>query len=177
MGDGWDKGPAPFVFTGSHSAQGHRFGIVVSRFHQAVTEGLLREAVAELVELGANPREIHVAKVPGAFEIPMAAKKMALAGKYDAVICLGAVVRGETPHFEYISAEVSRGVADIALQTGVPILYGVLTVDTLRQALERSGVKSAGRKKGKGEADLNRGRQTARAAVEMASLMKQIPPA
>ena len=106
--------------------------------------------------------------------MPLAAKKMALSGRYDAVICLGAVIRGETPHFEYISAEVSRGIASTALETGVPILFGVLTTDTVRQAVERSGAGEAPGKGRKAELEMNRGRQTALSAVEMANLMKQL---
>lgn len=162
----------PKYIEGDHSAHGLRFGIVVSRFNDSITEPLLEGALHVLVAQGADLEDVHVARVPGAFEIPLVAKRMALSKQYDSVICLGAVIKGETPHFEYISAEVSRGIARTALETGIPILYGVLMTDTVEQARERASQGSELRDNVKGNI-LHRGRQAALAAVEMANLMKQ----
>jgi len=126
-------------------------------------------AIRVLMENGADREQISVAKVPGAFEIPLVAKKMALSRQYDSVICLGAVIKGETHHFEYISTEVSRGVAAVALETGIPIIFGVLMTDNLKQAMERAGVGSD-----VGVNENHRGRQAAMAAMEMANLMRQL---
>lgn len=154
----------PKTIEGDQSARGLKFGIVVSRFNEFVTERLLEGAVQVLTEQGADPDLIEIARVPGAFEVPLVAKKMALSRRYDAVICLGAVIRGETPHFEYISAEVARGIAQSALETGVPILFGVLTTHNVAQAMERA----------EGDRTRHRGRQAAWSAIEVANLMKQI---
>jgi 6,7-dimethyl-8-ribityllumazine synthase len=151
------------VFEGKLLAKGLRFGIVVSRFNDFIGDRLLGGAVDALKRSGADEQSIDVFKVPGAFEIPMVAKKAVESGKYDAIICLGAVIRGATPHFDYVAAEVSKGIASVAMEAGVPISFGVLTTDTIEQAIERAGTKSG-----------NKGWDAAYAAIEMANLMKQI---
>ena len=163
----------PKYIEGSHSAHDLKFGIVVSRFNEFITDPLLDGALEVLRERGADLEQIHVARVPGAFEIPLVAKKMALSRQYDAVICLGAVIKGETPHFEYIATEVSSGIARTALETGVPILFGVITTDSVAQALERAGLSPDS--KGAVSSQVNhRGRQAALAAIEMANLIKKL---
>jgi len=142
-------------------AEGKRFGIIVSRFNSFISEKLLSGAVDALVRSGAADDAIDVIKVPGAFEIPLVAKKIAAQKKYHAVICLGAVIRGATPHFDYVSAEVSKGVAAASMETGVPIIFGVLTTDTIEQAIERAGTKAG-----------NKGFDSAIAAIEMANLFE-----
>jgi len=142
-------------------AKGKRFALVVSRFNDFITEKLLQGALDALVRCGAHEQDITVVKVPGAFEIPLVAKKMALQKKFDAVCCLGAVIRGATPHFDYISAEVSKGIAAVSLETSVPIIFGVITADTIEQAIERAGTKAG-----------NKGWHAAMAAVEMANLFE-----
>ncbi|MFQ5927481.1 MAG: 6,7-dimethyl-8-ribityllumazine synthase [Terriglobia bacterium] len=149
---------------GNLNARGLRFGIVVSRFNSFITERLLGGALDALERAGADSRKIEVVRVPGSFEIPVAAKKFSASGRYDAVICLGAILRGETSHFEYLSAEVARGVQRAALDTGVPIAFGVITVDTLEQAIERAGAKSG-----------NKGGEAALTAIEMANLLRRAP--
>ncbi|MGC2064027.1 MAG: 6,7-dimethyl-8-ribityllumazine synthase [Thermodesulfovibrionales bacterium] len=151
------------VIQGELQAKGLTFGIVVSRFNDFITAKLLDGAVDALVRHGAKEEDIDVVKVPGAFEIPLAAKKLAAKGKYQAIICLGTVIRGSTPHFDYIAAEVSKGVASASLDTGVPIAFGVLTTDTIEQAVERAGTKSG-----------NKGFDSAMTAIEMAQLMKKL---
>jgi 6,7-dimethyl-8-ribityllumazine synthase len=151
------------VFEGKLLAKGLRFGIVISRFNDFIGERLLGGALDALNRHGADEESIDVFKVPGAFEIPLIAKKAAESGKYDAVICLGAVIRGGTPHFDYVAAEVSKGIANVSIEAGVPISFGVLTTDTLEQAIERAGAKSG-----------NKGWDAAFAAVEMANLIKQM---
>lgn len=151
----------PQYFEGKLDAKGLKFGIVVSRFNSFISERLLEGAVDALVRHGADDKAIHVARVPGAFEIPLATKKMADAGKYDAVICLGAVIRGSTPHFDYVAAEVSKGVASVSLESGVPIAFGVLTTDTIEQAVERAGTKAG-----------NKGFEAAVTAIETVNLLK-----
>ncbi len=148
---------------GELTAKGFKFGIVVSRFNDFITGRLLDGAVDALLRHGAEENDIEVVKVPGAFEIPMAAKKMSAAKKYDAILCLGAVIRGATPHFNYVSAEASKGVGAVALEASMPVLFGVLTTDNLEQAIERAGSKSG-----------NKGWETAMAAIEMANLYKKI---
>jgi 6,7-dimethyl-8-ribityllumazine synthase len=145
------------------NAAGKKFGIVVSRFNDFITDRLTSGAVDALVRSGAADEDIEIVKVPGAFEIPLIAKKMAARGKYDAIICLGAVIRGATPHFEYISSEVAKGVAQVSMESKIPVIYGVLTCDTIEQAIERSGTKSG-----------NKGYDAAIAAIEMVNLSKQI---
>lgn len=144
---------------GNINAKAKRFGIVVSRFNEVISKSLLSGAVDCLKRHECDEKNITVAYVPGAFEIPFAAKKMAESKKYDAVICLGAVIRGATPHFEYIASEVSKGVANVGLTTGVPVIFGVITSDTIEQALERAGTKAG-----------NKGWDAAVAAMEMADL-------
>ncbi len=151
------------VFEGKLIAEGLRFGIVVSRFNDFIGERLLGGALDALNRSGADEANVDIFKVPGAFEIPMIAKKAALSGLYDAVICLGAVIRGSTPHFDYVAAEVSKGVANVSLEAGIPISFGVLTTDTLEQAIERAGSKAG-----------NKGWDAAVAAIEMANLIRQM---
>lgn len=151
------------IYEGKLLAQGLKFGIVVSRFNDFIGERLLGGALDALKRSGADEKNIDVFKVPGAFEIPLVAKKAASTGRYDAVICLGAVIRGATPHFDYVANEVSKGIAHAGLEAGVPISFGVLTTDTLEQAIERAGSKSG-----------NKGWDAAVAAIEMANLIKQM---
>jgi len=147
---------------GRLNASGLKFGIIVSRFNDFITEKLLSGALDALTRSGAGKDDITIARVPGAFEIPMAAKKMAESGGFDAVISLGAVIRGSTPHFDYVAAEVSKGIAAIGLETGVPVSFGVVTTDTIEQAIERAGSKAG-----------NKGWDAAVSAIEMANLFKQ----
>jgi len=151
------------IFEGELQAKGLKFGIVVSRFNEFITSKLLDGAVDALVRHGAREDDIDLAKVPGSFEIPLIAKKMALKGTYNAIICLGTVIRGATPHFEYIAAEVSKGIASASLETGVPIAFGIITSDTIEQAVERAGTKSG-----------NKGWDAAVTAIEMAQLQKKL---
>jgi 6,7-dimethyl-8-ribityllumazine synthase len=140
-----------------------RFGIVASRFNDFISGRLIEGAIDALIRAGAEEKEIQLVRVPGAFELPLAAKKMAKSGRYDAVICLGAVIRGATPHFDYISAEVSKGIAVVGLETEVPVIFGVLTTDTLEQAIERAGSKGG-----------NKGWDAAMTAIEMVDLFKKL---
>ncbi len=151
------------VIEGSLNAEGIKVGIVVSRFNDFITGKLLEGAVDALVRHGANDADIEVVKVPGAFEIPMATKKMVASNKYEAIICLGAVIRGATPHFNYVAGEVAKGVGQLSMEAGIPVLFGVLTTDNLEQAIERSGAKSG-----------NKGWDTAMACIEMVNLFKNI---
>jgi len=144
-------------------AKGMRFGIVASRFNDFISGKLIEGALDALTRAGADEKDITIAKVPGAFEIPLAAKRMARTGKVDAVICLGAVIRGATPHFEYISAEVSKGIATVALDMEIPVVFGVITTDTIEQAIERAGTKSG-----------NKGFDAALSAVEMVDLFRKM---
>jgi 6,7-dimethyl-8-ribityllumazine synthase len=153
----------PETIEGKIVAKGMKFGIVASRFNDFICSRLIEGAVDALVRAGAEEKDIEVAKVPGAFEIPVTAKKLAKSGKYDAVICLGAVIRGATPHFEYISAEVAKGIALVGLEAEVPVVFGVVTTDTIEQAIERAGSKSG-----------NKGWDAALTAVEMIDLFKRI---
>lgn len=164
----------PTFYSGTDSVQGLSFAVVVSRFNPVVTEALLESALRTFLDRGVHPDQIHVARVPGAFEIPVVARRMAQTGRFDAVLCLGAVVRGETPHFDYIAAEVSRGISAVALETGVPVLMGVLTVDTLEQAMVRAGLRAGSPHRKASDAETNRGRQGALAAIEMATLLRQL---
>jgi len=150
-------------FEGLLLGKGLKFGVVISRFNEFLTKKLLEGAQDALLRHGVNEEDIEIAWVPGSFEIPLVAKKLAETKRFDAVICLGAVVRGGTPHFEYIAAEVTKGIAKVGLDTGLPIIYGVLTADTLEQAIERSGTKMG-----------NRGFDAAVEAIEMANLIKSI---
>lgn len=151
----------PKVLEGRLSAEGYRFAIVVSRFNDFVSSRLADGAMDALIRHGADAQTVVLAKVPGAFEIPLMAKRFAQSGRYDAVICLGAVIRGSTPHFDYVAAEVSKGIASVALETNVPVTFGVLTTDNLEQAIERAGSKSG-----------NKGWEAAMAAIEMVNLFK-----
>jgi 6,7-dimethyl-8-ribityllumazine synthase len=153
----------PKVIEGKIVARGMKFGIVASRFNDFICGRLIDGAVDALTRSGAEEKNIDVIKVPGAFEIPIAAKKLAKSGKYDAVICLGAVIRGATPHFEYISAEVSKGIALVGLETEIPVVFGVVTTDTIEQAIERAGSKSG-----------NKGWDAALSAIEMVDLFKKL---
>ena len=144
-------------------AEGKKFALVVSRFNDFITEKLLSGALDALIRSGAVDEDIEVVKVPGAFEIPLLAQKMAKTNRFDAVICLGAVIRGSTPHFDYVSAEVSKGVAAVSMEAEIPVIFGVITVDTIEQAIERAGTKAG-----------NKGWSSAIAAVEMANLFEII---
>ncbi len=151
------------IIEGKLLAEGKNFALVVSRFNDFITEKLLSGAFDALTRSGAKAENIDIVKVPGAFEIPLAAKKLAQKGRYHAVICLGAVIRGATPHFDYVSAEVSKGIAQVSLESSIPIIFGVVTTDTLEQAIERAGAKSG-----------NKGWSAAMAAVEMANLIEAV---
>ena len=151
----------PRVLEGHLRAEGFRFGIIVSRFNDFISSRLAEGAMDALVRHGADQEQVSLVKVPGAFEIPVTAKKMAASGRYDAIVCLGAVIRGATPHFEYIAAEVSKGIASVSLDTGIPVTFGVLTTDNLEQAIERAGSKSG-----------NKGWEAAVSAIEMVNLYK-----
>ena len=145
---------------GNLKADGKKFGIIVARFNSFICEKLLEGALDSLLRSGASDEDIDVVRVPGAFEIPLIAKKMATSQKYDAVICLGVVIRGATPHFDVVVNEVSKGSAQVGLDTGVPVIFGVLTTETIEQAIERSGTKAG-----------NKGSEVAVAAIEMADLI------
>ncbi len=151
------------VIEGKLDAHKMKFGIIVSRFNSFITEKLLEGAIDALKRHGGEEQNIDVVRVPGSFEIPFFAHKMAASGKYDALICLGAVIRGDTPHFEYIAGEVSRGISSAMLEHRIPIAFGVLTTNTLEQAIERAGSKMG-----------NKGFEAAQTAIEMASLSKEI---
>jgi 6,7-dimethyl-8-ribityllumazine synthase len=153
----------PKTIEGKIVAKGMRFGIVASRFNDFICGRLIDGAVDALTRSGAEDKNIDIVKVPGAFEIPIVAKKLAKSGRYDAVICLGAVIRGATPHFEYISAEVSKGIALVGLETEVPVVFGVITTENIEQAIERAGSKSG-----------NKGWDAALSAIEMVDLFKKI---
>ena len=150
-------------FEGMLLGEGLKFGLVLSRFNEFITKKLLEGAQDALLRHGVNEEDIEIAWVPGTFEIPLVAKKLAEAKRYNAVICLGAVVRGATPHFEYIAAEVTKGIARVSLETGLPVIYGIITADTLEQAIERAGTKEG-----------NHGFKAAVTAIEMANLVKGI---
>ncbi len=151
------------IFEGDLQAKGLKFGIVMSRFNEFITAKLLDGAIDALVRHGAREEDIDVAKVPGSFEIPLIARKMAAKGTYSAIICLGTIIRGATPHFEYIAAEVSKGIASVSLETGMPIAFGIITSDTIEQAVERAGTKSG-----------NKGWDAAVTAIEMAQLQRKL---
>lgn len=144
-------------------AQNLKFGIVTGRFNEFISSKLLGGAIDGLLRHGAEEKNIEISWVPGAFEIPLAAKKMAESGKFDSIICLGAVIRGSTPHFDYVAAEVSKGIAKVMLDTGVPVIFGVLTTESIEQAIERAGTKAG-----------NKGYDAAVTAIEMANLLKVI---
>jgi 6,7-dimethyl-8-ribityllumazine synthase len=148
---------------GQYHAKGRKFVLVVSRFNELITKRLLEGAIDCIERHGGETENINVVWVPGSFELPTVAMKLASGGKYDAVVCLAAVIRGGTVHFEYIAAEVTKGIAQVALQTGLPVIYGVLTCDTLEEAVERAGTKQG-----------NKGWQAALSAIEMADLMDRL---
>lgn len=153
----------PKIIEGKLDAKGLRVGLLVSRFNSFISDRLVEGAIDGLLRHNAEKEDINIVRVPGAYEIPPAAKKMADSGRYDAIVCLGAVIRGATPHFDYVSAEVSKGVASVSLDSGIPVAFGVLTTDTIEQAIERAGSKSG-----------NKGFDAAMAAVEMANLYKAL---
>jgi len=151
------------IVEGNLQAKGLKFAIIVSRFNDFISERLLGGALDALVRSGALDADIQVVKVPGAWEIPLTAKRLAEKQTCDAIVCLGAVIRGNTPHFEYVSAEVSKGIAAVSLEHGIPVTFGVLTTDSIEQAIERAGSKAG-----------NKGWDAAQAAIEMANLMKKL---
>ncbi len=150
-------------FEGMLLGKGLKFGLVISRFNEFITKKLVEGAQDALLRHGVNEVDIDIVWVPGSFEIPLVAKKLAQSKKYNAVICLGAVVRGGTPHFEYIATEVTKGIAEVGLETGLPVIYGIITADTLEQAIDRAGTKMG-----------NAGFAAAENAIEMANLLKSI---
>lgn len=150
------------IYEGQLVAQGLKFGIIVGRFNEFIGGKLLSGSIDGLKRHGVAEEDIEILWVPGAFEIPLMAKKMAKSGKYDAVICLGAVIRGATPHFDYVSGEVTKGIASVSLDTEIPVVFGVLTTDTIEQAIERAGTKAG-----------NKGYDAAVTAIEMANLIDQ----
>jgi len=152
----------PKNYQGALNGKGFRFAIVASRWNDFLTSRLVEGALDALERLGTAEKSVAVYRVPGAFEIPLAAMKVARAGKFDAVICLGTIIRGQTPHFEYIASEVARGIAQAGMETGVPVLFGIVTADTLEQAIDRAGVKLG-----------NKGFEAATAAVELANLYRE----
>ncbi len=154
----------PKVVEGKLSAAGLKFGIVVSRFNHFVTDRLLEGALDGLNRCGARDADLEVFKVPGTFEIPVTTRRLAQSGRYDAILCLGAVIRGSTPHFDYIASEVSKGIAQTSLEFGLPVAFGVLTTNNVEQAIERAGTKHG-----------NKGFEAALSAVEMANLFKELP--
>ena len=157
------KNIMPKIIEAKLDASGKKYGIIVARFNDFITDRLTGGAIDTLMRHGASDENIEIYKVPGAFEIPFVAKKLAALKKYDAVICLGAVIRGATPHFEYVSSEAAKGIAVVSLETGVPVVFGVLTTDTIEQAIERAGSKAG-----------NKGAEAAMSAIEMANLMNEL---
>lgn len=151
------------TYEGNLLAKGLKIGIVVGRFNEFISSKLLGGAIDAIVRHGGEESNIEMAWVPGSFEIPLAAQKMAISKKYDAVICLGAVIRGSTPHFDFVAAEVSKGIAKVSLDTGVPVIFGVITTDTIEQAIERAGTKAG-----------NKGYDAGVTAIEMANLFKNM---
>ena len=153
----------PVTHQGRLSAGGFRFALVSSRWNDFLTGRLVEGALDALERLGADEGSVEHFRVPGSFEIPLVAHKLAQSGRFDAVVCLGTVIRGQTPHFEYVAGEVTKGIAQVAMQTGVPVLYGIVTADTLEQAIDRAGVKAG-----------NKGFEAAMSAVEMVNLLKAV---
>ncbi len=152
----------PKIWEGNLLASGLRFGIVVSRFNEFMTQRLLEGALDALIRHGAKEEDIEIVRVPGAFEIPLMTKVMANSKKYDAIVALGVVIRGATPHFDYVATEVAKGIAQVQLETGIPIGFGIITADTIEQAIERAGSKAG-----------NKGWQAAIAAIEMINVLKK----
>lgn len=153
----------PITIEGHLSAQGLRFAVVIARFNSFITDKLLSGACDALNRHGADTDDTEIVYVPGAFELPLAAQKVAASGRVDAVICLGAVIRGATPHFEYVCAEAAKGIAKVGLDSGLPVIFGVITADTQEQAIERAGSKAG-----------NKGWEAAVSAIEMANLMREL---
>ena len=153
----------PNIMEGKILGEGKKFALVVGRFNDFITDRLVGGAVDALLRCGVKDEDINIVKVPGSFEIPLVAKKMAKKDKYDAVICLGAVIRGATPHFEYVSAEVSKGIATVSMESEVPVIFGIITTDTIEQAIERAGTKSG-----------NKGADAAMSAIELVSVLSQL---
>ena len=150
----------PRIIEGKLDAKGYKFALIVSRFNSFICDRLLEGALDTLVRHGADEQQLTVIRVPGAFEIPLLCQKLAASGNYDAIICLGAVIRGGTPHFEYVSAEVTKGIAAVSLDSGMPVAFGVLTTDSVEQAIERAGTKAG-----------NKGVEAAMSAIEMVNLL------
>lgn len=153
----------PKVHQGLLKAEGFRFAIVVARWNDFLTARLTEGALDALERLGAEENQVEIFKVPGSFEIPLTAQKIAESGKFDAVICLGAVIRGQTPHFDYVAGEAAKGIGQVGMKTGVPVLFGVVTADTLEQAIDRAGVKAG-----------NKGFEAAMSAIELVNLYKKM---
>lgn len=153
----------PVTHQGRLNAEGFRFAIIASRWNDFITSRLVEGALDALERLGVGENAIELYKVPGSFEIPLLALKVAATGEFDAVICLGTIIRGQTPHFEYIAGEVTKGIAQAGMQTGVPVVYGIVTADTLEQAIDRAGVKLG-----------NKGFEAAMSAVELVNLYKEV---
>src|SRR5215210_7551961 len=153
----------PVTHQGHLKAEGFRFALVASRWNDFLTARLVEGALDALERLGADEKLVALFKVPGSFEIPLLARKLAATGKYDAVVCLGTIIRGQTPHFEYIAGEVTKGIAQAGMETGVPVVYGIVTADTLEQAIDRAGVKAG-----------NKGFEAAMSAVELVNLYKSV---
>ena len=155
----------PRLIEGELVARDLRFALVVARFNDVIVEGLVRGALDALRRHGVNEKQIEIVKVPGAFDIPIVARKLALSRRYEALIALGAVIRGQTPHFDYVAGECAGGIARIALESGVPIAFGVLTTDTMEQAVDRAGGKAG-----------NKGADCALVAIELANLLRRLEP-
>lgn len=151
------------IYSGDLVAKGAKIAIVASRFNEIITNKLLSGAIDALTRHDVSENDIEIAWVPGAFEIPVVAKKMAESGRYDAIICLGAVIRGATSHYDYVCAEVSKGIAQVSLVTGIPVIFGVLTTDNIEQAVERAGSKAG-----------NKGAECAASAIEMVNLLRSL---
>jgi len=148
---------------GNLIVKGKKFGIIASRFNDFITKELVSGCLDTLIRHGANNEDLSITWVPGAFEVPLLAQKLAKSKSYDALICLGTVIRGSTPHFDYIASEVAKGIAKVSLDTGLPVIFGIITADTIEQAVERAGTKEG-----------NKGRDAALSAIEMANLLAQI---
>jgi 6,7-dimethyl-8-ribityllumazine synthase len=153
----------PVTHQGNLKAEGFRFALVASRWNDFLTSRLVEGALDALERLGADEKAVALFKVPGSFEIPLLARKLAASARYDAIICLGTIIRGQTPHFEYIAGEVTKGIAQAGMETGVPVVYGIVTADTLEQAIDRAGVKAG-----------NKGFEAAMSAVELVNLYKTV---
>ena len=156
----------PNIIEGQLLGKGRKFALIVSRFNDFISDRLMGGALDALLRSGVKDEDIDIVKVPGSFEIPLVAKKMVNKKKYDAVICLGAVIRGATPHFEYVSAEVSKGIATVSIESEVPVIFGIITTDTIEQAIERAGTKAG-----------NKGWSSAMSALEMANLVEVVEQA